>query len=204
MGAGRGSQPRAILVALAAFVAAALAAAGCGSSGETTATVSVTTTATGGETTTATTSTGSSGGGGGNPLSGISPPSGSKLLDSRSGNDVYYEHYSTSDSPKQVESTYNQELTSAGWSIESSGGSGGGWGPYGGSDYGLTAKREDDYFDVQAGGQSGHTAYFELCATSGGGSREDCNHLSNESNSHTSSGGSGGGSKHHKSNSGGS
>lgn len=99
-------------------------------------------------------------------IAGISPPSGSNLLDSRSGEGVVYEHYSTSELPSKVESSYEQQLTSAGWPIVSSGGSGGGWGPYGGSDYGLTAKREDDYFDIEAGGEKNSTSYFEICATS--------------------------------------
>jgi hypothetical protein len=83
-------------------------------------------------------------------LAGISPPADSELPDASSSGGVLYQRYSTSDSPSNVESDYKQRLDSAGWSIVNSGGSAGGWGPYGGSDYGLTAKRSDDHVDLQA------------------------------------------------------
>ncbi len=82
-----------------------------------------------------------------------------------------------------------------GWSIKSSGGSGGGWGPYGGSDYGLTAKREGEYIDLEAGGEDDSTSYFEICATDGEGTRDHCDELSEESNQDSDSGGSESGSE---------
>jgi hypothetical protein len=135
-------------------------------------------------------------------LAGLEPPSGAKLLDEKTSGDVVYQHYSTSSTPQEVEVLYGEEVEAAGWSLVESGGSGGGWGPYGGSDYGLTAKREDEYFDLQAGGEKGSTSYFEICATAGEGTREDCNDLSDESN--TSSGGSESGAESEGSSSGGS
>jgi hypothetical protein len=112
-------------------------------------------------------------------------------LNMRTGEGVVYQHYSTSATASQVVSSYKQQLTGAGWSIVQSGGSGGGWGPYGGSESGLTAKkREDEYVNVQSGGQSGHKSYFEVCATSGKGTRADCDKLSDQANHHTQSGGS--------------
>ena len=135
-------------------------------------------------------------------LAGLEPPSGAKLLDEKPGGDVVYQRYSSSETPQEVEALYGEEVEAAGWSLVESGGSGGGWGPYGGSDYGLTAKREDEYFDLQAGGEKGRTSYFEICATAGAGTRADCNELSNESN--TSSGGSGGSEESEGTNSGGS
>ena len=122
-------------------------------------------------------------------LAGLEPPSGAKLLDERSRGDVVYRRYSSGETPREVEALYGEEVEAAGWSLVESGGSGGGWGPYGGADYGLTAKREDEYFDLQAGGEEGSTSYFEICATAGAGTRAECNELSDESN--TSSGGSG-------------
>jgi hypothetical protein len=125
-------------------------------------------------------------------LTGIEPPSGAKLLDEKTSGDVIYQHYSTSKTPKQVEELYGEEVQAAGWSIVQSGGSGGSWGPYGGSDYGLTAKRDDDYFDLEAGGEKSSTSYFEICASVAEGTREDCDELSNESSSNSGGSESGG------------
>jgi hypothetical protein len=194
----------------AAIAISAVVAAGCGSSSTTTVTAPSSTTAP--APTTTTTSGGASGAGtsgagnGGNPLTGINPPAGSVKLGMSVGDGVVYQHYSTSSSPSQVVSHYNQQLTGAGWTIVQKGGSGGGWGPYGGSSSGLTAKkREDEYFNVQAGGQSGHKSYFEVCATSGHGSRAGCDKFSDQANHHTQSGGSqSGSSTNNNTNSGGS
>jgi len=114
-----GRQGRNLALAIAICLIAVLGAAGCGSSSSDT--TSGTEAASGSEATSGAESSGGESG----ALAGISPPSGSTLLDSKSRNGVVYEHYSTGKSPSQVESTYKQKLTSAGWSIESSGGSGG-------------------------------------------------------------------------------
>lgn len=134
------------------------------------------------------------------PLSGINPPSGSKQLADDSQDGYSYYRYSTSATPKSVENAYKQEFSDAGWTIVQSGGSGGGWGPYGGSEYGLTAKRDDVYADVQAGGEKSGTTYFEVCA--GDNDREVCNRLAHDND--TDSGGSGNGSKENHTKSGGS
>lgn len=202
----RGGRRGAATVAISAI--AAMVAAGCGSSSTTTVTGSASTPAA--PPTTATTNGGgsqgkTSGGSAGSPLAGINPPAGSQKLGMNTGDGVIYQHYATSSSPAAVVSHYKQQLTGAGWKIVQSGGSGGGWGPYGGSESGLTAKRrEDEYVSVQAGGQSGHKSYFEVCATSGHGSRADCNRFSDEANHHTTSGGSHGGSHNNSTKSGGS
>lgn len=202
----RGGRRGAAAIAISAI--AAVVAAGCGSSSTTTVTASGSTPAP--SPTTATTSGGrsqgnTSGSSAGNPLAGINPPAGSVKLGMNTGDGVLYQHYATSSSPAAVVSHYKQRLTGAGWTIVQSGGSGGGWGPYGGSDSGLTAKkREDEYFNVQAGGQSGHKSYFEVCATSGHGSRADCDKFSDQANHHTTSGGSHGGSSNNSTKSGGS
>jgi hypothetical protein len=191
-------QGRNLTLAIAICLIAVLGVVGCGGSSDS-------------ATTTVTEATSEDEAGSGNEsgaetgvLAGLSPPTGSTLLDSKSRNGVVYEHYSTGKSPSEVESTYKRELTSAGWSIESSGGSGGGWGPYGGSNYGLTAKRENEYFDLEAGGEDESKSYFEICATSGEGARDDCDELSEESNQDSDSGGSGSGSESESTKSGGS
>ena len=207
---------RPALAAIAMFGIAAVAA-GCGGSSTTTvtqaaATTSSSTTAT--PTTTATTTSGGGGGSGGggsgsggasNPLAGINPPPGSKKLNSRSAAGVVYVRYSTGVSPQNVVSNYKKQLSNRGWSIVNSGGSGGGWGPYGGSNYGVTGKKnEDDYIDVQAGGQKGQTTFVEVCATSGKGTRSQCNRFSDQAHHRTHSGGSQSGSNNRSTNSGGS
>ncbi|MSX01807.1 MAG: hypothetical protein F2813_01450 [Actinobacteria bacterium] len=118
----------------------------------------------------------------------LSAPSGSDQLNSSDRSGVEYVRYSNSDkTPAEVVAAYKQEASSAGWSITKDSGGGGGWGPYGGSNYGLRAKKDGEYFAVQAGGQKGHTTYFEACSGSGSGSI--CEDLS--SDAHTGSGGSG-------------
>ena len=175
-----GSVGRAVKLAGAGLmgVAAAVVAA-CGGSGSTTTVVET---------------SGSSGSGakssdtntqpGGVPLK---APSGSDTLNTSDRNGVEYARYSNSKlTPKEVVSQYNSEAKSAGWEIVRSNGGGGGWGPYGGSDYGMIAKKGGEYFGVQAGGEKGNTTYFEACA---GPDADDCHNLSNDA--HTGSGGSG-------------
>jgi hypothetical protein len=180
---------RGLALALAVCLLAALAAACGGSSDGSTVSESSAETSAESETASGESAESGSGGGPSEVLAGLSTPSGSTLLGSKESANVVYQHYKTSTEPKEVESYYDEQLTSAGWSIESSGGGGGGWGSYGGSDYGLTAKREEDYFDLEAGGEKSHTSYFEICA--GPGSRSECEEMS-ENENESSSGGSGG------------
>lgn len=179
---------RGLIVALTLGAVAAFGLTACGGGGETTVieteAEAADTTAATDEAATAETTGGEEGGG--DPLTEVAAPTPSTQLDEKSSGKLVYERYETSLEPKQVEATYEEELTGAGWSIESSGGSSGGWGPYGGSDYGLTAKREDEYFDLQAGGEKGGTSYFEVCA--GEGTREECDKLSDGSNDSDSGG----------------
>jgi hypothetical protein len=117
----------------------------------------------------------------------LKPPSGSDTLKTSDRNGVEYARYSSSKlTPQQVVSDYNSEAKSAGWEIVRSNGGGGGWGPYGGSEYGMIAKKGNEYFAVQAGGEKNSTTYFEACA---GPDADDCHDLSNEA--HSGSNGSG-------------
>jgi hypothetical protein len=118
---------------------------------------------------------------GGDPLTGISPPAGSKKLSSKDKGGTQWLRYSTSKSPASVVSSYKSELSSAGWSLVHAGAAGGGWGPYGGSGAGLTAKKSSNFFDVQAGAAKGGTTYFEVCA--GGSARNACDALSTSGDS---------------------
>jgi hypothetical protein len=155
-------------------VAAALVAA-CGGSSTTTTVVE--------------TSGGGSGSSGNTEPGGVplKAPSGSDTLKTSDRNGVEYARYANSKlTPKEVVSDYNSEAKAAGWEIVRSNGGGGGWGPYGGSDYGMIAKKGSNYFAVQAGGEKGNTTYFEACA---GPDADDCHDLSNEA--HSGSNGSG-------------
>ena len=178
------------------LAAAALIAAGCGSddSSDNADTTAETTTA---ETTTTAAPPppdapapppASGGGSGTGSLSQLTPPSGSKKLASDDQDGTSYSRYSTSDTPQSVIAAYRKELTSDGWSVITAGGSSGGWGPYGGAAEGLTAKKDGDHFDVQAGGKRGGTTFFEVCA--GTGQRADCDDMSDQSNTDTDTGGS--------------
>ena len=159
---------------------AAAVVAACGGSSTTTTVVETS----GGGSGSTTKSSDSNTASGGVPLK---APSGSDTLNTSDRNGVEYARYSNSGlSPKQVVSAYNSEAKSAGWEIVKSDGGGGGWGPYGGSDYGMIAKKGNEYFGVQAGGEKGRTTYFEACA---GPDADDCHNLSNDA--HTGSGGSG-------------
>jgi hypothetical protein len=213
-----GTRLRSLAAAIGISVATGVAAAGCGGSASTTTVTATTPTQAAATTTTAAAPSGggsasggsvsgggSGGGGASNPLAVITPPPGSKKLDSRTAPGVHYARYSSSLAPGQIVKSYHNKLTSAGWTIVQNGGSGGGWGPYGGSNFGVTGKKnEHDYLDVQAGGQRGQQSYFEVCATGDGGKRSSCDALSDQSLHHTHSGGSQGGSKPNSTNSGGS
>ena len=186
---------------IASVAALALFIAGCGDDDTKTVTETPSTdtgTTTSSDTTTATTTTEASTDAGNSDLiKGIDPPSGSKEISSSDKGGVYYAKYSTSDTPARVISVYSNQLNNDGWKTVNEGGSGGGWGPYGGSSSGLTAKKSGNYFDVQAGGEKGHTTYFEICA--GPGTREECDNESDNSDSN--SGGSGNSDDNNQSNS---
>jgi len=159
----------------------ALLLAACGNDSSTTTTV-VQTNASGGATTTSSDSQSSSGG------IALAAPSGSDQLNASDRDGVEYVRYSNSDkTPAEVVASYKSAASSAGWKITKVAGGGGGWGPYGGSNAALRANKGGEYFAVQAGGEKGHTTYFEACSGSGSGSV--CDNLSEDA--HTGSGGSG-------------
>jgi len=100
-----------------------------------------------------------------------------------SGGTTYARYSNGSETPKSVVSTYESEVKKDGYKVTQSGGSGGGWGGYGGSDYGMTAEKSGSYFEVQAGGESGKTTYFEVCLGTDKSAVEHCEDESNDSNS---------------------
>ena len=162
--------------------AAAVVLAACGGSSTTTTVIQ---TSADGSTGTVTKSSDSESTKGGIALS---PPSGSDTLNSSDRNGVEYVRYSnTGKSAAEVVASYKSKASSAGWKIIKDSGGGGGWGPYGGSNAELRAKKGGEYFSVAAGGERGGETYFEACSGSGSGSI--CENLSEDA--HTGSGGSG-------------
>lgn len=92
------------------------------------------------------------------------PPAGSKqIADKQSGGATYARYSISGMTAEEVGKQYKSEAQSAGYTIKSSGGGGGGWGEWGGSEYGLTAQKDDGYLAVQAGGSSKGPTYFEVC-----------------------------------------
>lgn len=168
----------------------AVVVTGCGGSGDKTETVTTpaattaappTTTA---AQTTAPAPTTTAAAAGGDPLANVSPPPGSKKVDSGKTGGTAWARYSTSTSPKGVVAAYASEFKTDGWKVVQAGGTGGGWGPYGGSGSGLTAKKARDYADVQAGAARGGKTWFEICA--GPGSRTACDRISTKAEASTS------------------
>ncbi len=92
------------------------------------------------------------------------PPDGAKKVDSEDESGMQYTRYKISGtSAEAVVKSYESQLKSAGFTITNAGGSGGGWGKWGGSGYGMDAKDEATFVSVQAGGSDNGPTYFEVC-----------------------------------------
>lgn len=111
----------------------------------------------------------------------LTPPSGSTQLQQAQRNGAEYSRFSIAGTaPADVVADYRSQLTAAGFAITSDGGSGGGWGRYGGSDAGLSANDGSAWVSVQADGQTGDTTYFEVCVGPSSTSVSDCDDASNQ------------------------
>ena len=64
-----------------------------------------------------------------------------------------------------------------------SGGGGGGWGKWGGASAGVEGNNGSEWVSVQAGGESGSTTYFEVCVGPSSSSVDDCEDVSDDSDS---------------------
>lgn len=105
----------------------------------------------------------------------LTAPSGASQLQAAEKNGAQYTRYSISGTaPANVTADYKSQLSSQGYSITSDGGGGGGWGKWGGAEAGLSANNGSTYVDVQAGGQSGSTTYFEVCVGPSKTAVDDC------------------------------
>lgn len=167
------SKYRSTWKSVAAAAAAASLIAACGGSDD----ASTATTAAGGGSATTAPATTAAGGGGSTSVP--APPAGSQLLQEANENGATYWRYSINgQTPQQVVATYQSELTAAGFAVTNSGGGGGGWGKWGGANAGVSADKDGEYIDVQAGGQSSGPTYFEVCAGPSEQSVEDCENSS--------------------------
>lgn len=102
-------------------------------------------------------------------------PSGAKQLDNKTTAAMTYGHYKISGTtPKKVVSDYESTFKSQGYNITNAGGSGGGWGKWGGSNYGMDAESGSSYASVQAGGSKSGPTYYEVCIGPDKGVVDNC------------------------------
>jgi hypothetical protein len=111
-------------------------------------------------------------------------PSGATELQSAQRDGAQYNRYSiTGTAPSAVTSDYQSQMESAGFKVTSSGGGGGGWGKWGGASAGVEGNNGSEWVSVQAGGESGSTTYFEVCVGPSSSSVDDCEDVSDDSDS---------------------
>ncbi len=92
------------------------------------------------------------------------PPAGATQVDSADKGGMQYARYKISgSSAEDVVSGYESEFKAQGYEITNAGGSGGGWGKWGGDGYGMDASMDGSYASVQAGGSSSGPTFFEVC-----------------------------------------
>ena len=108
------------------------------------------------------------------------PPAGATQQETRTDNGVQFARYSVDgQQPQQVVDYYTGIWQGEGYTITSSGGGGGGYGQYGGSGAGATGSKSGSFVAVNAGGQTGASTYFSVCA----GTDEQAVRQCNENNS---------------------
>jgi hypothetical protein len=119
-------------------------------------------------------------------------PSGAdQLADKQAGGATYARYSVTGMTAQEVGQEYKSQAEQDGFTITSSGGGGGGWGQWGGSEYGLTAEKDNDSFlAVQAGGSKSGPTYFEVCVGPDKSSLEACDEHSQDTSDDSDSGGS--------------
>lgn len=92
------------------------------------------------------------------------PPAGATKIDSANESGMQYTRYKIQGTTaEQVVSDYEAQFKAAGYSITNAGGSGGGWGQWGGEGYGMDASKDGSFASVQAGGATSGPTYFEVC-----------------------------------------
>ena len=110
------------------------------------------------------------------PASLPQPPAGATQQETRTDNGVQFARYSIDgQQPQQVVDYYTGIWQGEGYTITSSGGGGGGYGQYGGSGAGATGSKSGSFVAVNAGGQSGASTYFSVCAGADEQAVRQCN-----------------------------
>lgn len=110
-------------------------------------------------------------------------PAGASVLQTSNNNGVQYARYSTSEQPAQVVSYYSGQWQNEGYAITNTGGGGGGWGKYGGSDAGATGSKSGSFVAVQAGGSTQGPTYFEVCQGANQQAVDECGNSSKSGSS---------------------
>jgi len=104
------------------------------------------------------------------------PPAGATQQETRTDNGVQFARYSIDgQQPQQVVDYYTGIWQGEGYTITSSGGGGGGYGQYGGSGAGATGSKSGSFVAVNAGGQTGASTYFSVCAGADEQAVRQCN-----------------------------
>lgn len=120
------------------------------------------------------------------PASVPGPPSGAKQLSTQNeAGGVVYSTFSTSQTPQAVTDYYAGALKGAGFTITNQGSGGGGWGGHGGADSHVGGNNSTTFVEVSAGGESGHTTYFETCVGPSAAAVQQCQN-GDHGNSHQS------------------
>jgi hypothetical protein len=85
-------------------------------------------------------------------------------VDSANEGGMQYSRFKISGTSAQdVVGGYEAQFKELGYTITNAGGSGGGWGQWGGQGYGMDASKDGSFASVQAGGSDGGPTYFEVC-----------------------------------------
>ena len=117
------------------------------------------------------------------PASLPQPPAGATQQETRTDNGVQFARYSVDgQQPQQVVDYYTGIWQGEGYTITSSGGGGGGYGQYGGSGAGATGSKSGSFVAVNAGGQTGASTYFSVCAGADEQAVRQCNENNNNQN----------------------
>ncbi len=118
-------------------------------------------------------------------------PSGATEVDSANEGGMTYTRYKIEGTSAQdVVSDYEAQFKAAGYTITNAGGSGGGWGQWGGEGYGMDASKDGSFASVQAGGSDSGPTYFEVCLGSDESVVDNCGQQSQSEDSDSNSKGS--------------
>lgn len=118
-------------------------------------------------------------------------PSGAKEIEDEDEDNVSYARYSIDGmTAEEVVAGYEKQFKADGFTITNAGGSGGGWGKWGGDGYGMDAEKSGAFASVQAGGSSSGPTYFEVCVGADKSVVDQCGNFSQDDDEDSQSNGS--------------